>query len=479
MISLSRRKFFTLAGASAVGVTMVSPLEAFYARVANGKVARGFGYGPLSAKMPENADELQGLTVDGIKLWEEPLLELPPGFNYTAISITGQPMNDGGTVPALHDGMAAFPGPNNTTILVRNHEVGAGGSNPVRTSKLYDQIGGGTVTLVVGSNRRIKSQYASLGGTIRNCAGGPTPWGSWITCEENVSVPPATNVTKKHGYNFEVPATANMVVADPVPLVAMGRFNHEAIAVEPETGWVYQTEDRGDSLFYRFTPNQPGNLRNGGVLEALKINDPRADNINVNDTKSVNTAKGFLGLKGVPLSVTWEKIEDVDPVDDTVRKEGISKGATRFSRGEGAWYGNGLTYFVCSNGGDAGLGQVFAYKSNPNNPSQGTLTLVVEATKPPAEDNPVASDGSDAVAAPDNICVAPFGDLFLCEDGSGSEYVVGVNTKGELYRFAANALNTSEFAGACFSPDGKTMFVNIQTPGITLAIWGPWTRKRG
>ncbi|HEY9693988.1 MAG TPA: alkaline phosphatase PhoX [Oculatellaceae cyanobacterium] len=367
MISLSRRKFFTLAGASAVGVTMVSPLEAFYARVANGQVARGLGYGPLSPKLPENADELQGVIRGGIDLGRQPLLELPQGFNYTAISITGQPMNDGGTVPALHDGMAAFQGPNNTTILVRNHEVGANGSNPVRTSKLYDQLGGGTVTLVVGSDRRVKSQYASLGGTIRNCAGGPTPWGSWITCEENVSVTPLTN--KKHGYNFEVPATANMVVADPVPLVAMGRFNHEAIAVEPETGWVYETEDRGDSLFYRFRPNQPGNLRNGGVLEALKITEPRAVNINVNSTGSINTTTGFRQLKGVPLSVTWVKIDDVDPVGDTVRVEGRNKGATRFSRGEGAWYGNGLTYFVCSDGGNDRVGQVFAYKSNPNDPT--------------------------------------------------------------------------------------------------------------
>jgi secreted PhoX family phosphatase len=480
MISLSRRKFFTLAGASAVGVTMVSPLEAFYARVANGQVAGGIGYGPLSPKLPENVDELQGVIRGGIDLGRQPLLEIPPGFSYTAISITGQSMNDGGTVPTAHDGMAAFQGTNDTTILVRNHEISANGSIPVRASKLYDQLGGGTVTLVVGSDRRVKSQYASLGGTIRNCAGGATPWGSWISCEENIDVPGTNNtLTKKHGYNFEVPATANMVVADPVPLVAMGRFNHEAIAVEPETGWVYQTEDRGDSLFYRFRPNQPGKLRNGGVLEALKITDPRAISINVNATGSVNTATGFRQLKGVPLSVTWVKIDDVDPVGDTVRVEGRNKGATRFSRGEGVCHGNGLTYFVCTNGGDAGVGQVFAYKSNPNDPTKGTLTLIVEAISPPANGNPVASDGSDAVAAPDNICVAPFGDLFLCEDGNGTEYVVGVNTKGELYRFAANAINSSEFAGVCFSPDGKTLFVNLQDPGITLAIWGPWDRKRG
>lgn len=465
-MSFSRRKFLTLAGTTAAGVTMVSPLEAFYARVANGQVANGIGYGPLSPKLPNNADELKGLVVGGFDLGTTPLLDLPQGFNYTAISITGQSMTDGGKVPSNHDGMAAFPGANNTTILVRNHEVGSAvdAANPVVAPDKYDQFaGGGTTTLVIGPNRRVKSQYASLAGTIRNCAGGPTPWDSWVSCEENFNngLPGVV----RHGYNFEVPASETIQVADPVPLVAMGRFNHEAVAVEPDTGWVYETEDRGDSCFYRFRPNQKGNLRSGGILEALKITDSRAANIEPG-TGSANTSTGYLSLKGVPLSVTWVKIDDVDPVSDTVRVEARSKGAARFSRGEGAWYGNGLTYFVCSNGGDDRVGQVFAYKSNANDPSTGILTLVVEAT------------ASDVLAAPDNICVAPFGDLFLCEDGSGTEYVVGVNQKGELYRFATNVLNGSEFAGACFSPDGKTMFVNIQSPGITLAIWGPWTRNR-
>ncbi len=111
-MKLSRRNFFTLAGASAVGVTMLSPLEALYARRANGQVVGlTAGYGPIAPKMPENADELVGLVRGGINLGTTPLLELPPGFNYTAISITGQPMDDGRIVPGAHDGMAAFPGP--------------------------------------------------------------------------------------------------------------------------------------------------------------------------------------------------------------------------------------------------------------------------------------------------------------------------------------------------------------------------------
>lgn len=464
-MSVSRRGFLKIAGAAAAGVTMLAPLEALYARTASGLSARGIGYGPLFPKLPENADELIGTVVGGIDLGTVPILALPKGFNYTAISITGQAMDDGGTVPSLHDGMAAFAGPNNSTLLVRNHEVGANGSNPVVpfNGVKYDQLGGGTTTLVIGPDRRVRYQYASIAGTIRNCAGGPTPWGSWITCEENVSTIGQGGNTKMHGYNFEVPASAELMVADPTPLVAMGRFNHEAVAVEPETGYVFQTEDRGDSLFYRFRPNVPGNLSQGGVLEALKITDPRARNVDASG--SSNTATGYRDLKGVPLTATWVRIDEPNPATDTVRVEGRSKGAARFTRGEGAWYGNGQTYFVCSNGGDDGVGQVWAYQSS-SDPTQGLLTLVVEARS------------TDPLAAPDNICVADFGDLFLCEDGSGTEYVVGVNTDGELYRFAENALNGSEFAGACFSPDGKTLFVNMQSPGITFAIWGPWTSKR-
>ncbi len=464
-MSFSRRGFLKMAGAGAVAATMLSPLELFYARSASGQSVNGVGYGPLIARLPENAVELQGLIVGGINLGTTPILELPQGFRYTAISITGQPMNDGGTVPALHDGMAAFYGQPGSVVLVRNHEVGANGSNPVVPSngRKYDQLGGGTTTLVIGPDRRVIFQYASLAGTIRNCAGGPTPWGSWITCEEDTSRIGQNGNTKKHGYNFEVPANAGLQVAEPVPLVAMGRFNHEAVAVEPETGFVYQTEDRGDSCFYRFRPIVSGNLSYGGVLEALKITDGRAVNVE-SGTESSNTTTGYQYLLGEPLSVTWVPIDVVDPFTDTVRVEARSKGAARFSRGEGAWYGNGSTYFVCSDGGNDRVGQVWAYTSGAT-PETGTLTLVVEATR------------NDVLAAPDNICVAPFGDLFLCEDGSGSEYVVGVNRNGELYRFASNALNGSEFAGACFSPFGETMFVNIQSPGITLAIWGPWVRN--
>lgn len=190
--------------------------------------------------------------------------------------------------------------------------------------------------------------------------------------------------------------------------------------------------------------------RGAGVLEALVVKGkPR-----------LNTSKEFPVTQSKSVEVEWVTIDNVDPNDNSfassVRGQGQAKGAAIFSRGEGAWYGDGNIYFTCTNGGAVGQGQVFAY-----NPRKNTLTLVVES---PAE---------NILNFPDNITVAPFGDLFLCEDGSNTEYVIGVNQNGELYRFAANAINGSEFAGACFSPDGRTMFVNIQDPGITCAIWGP------
>ena len=432
-MKLSRRKFFTLAGASAAGTLMVSPLEALYARRANGQPLLGRGYGPL---LPDP---------DG-------LLELPEGFQYRAFSRTDDLMTDRNPVPGNHDGMAAFTGPRKTVILVRNHELGTGltGSR-VQVPNPYDPIArGGTTTLVVGSNRQLIKDFASLGGTIRNCAGGPTPWGSWISCEEDVTIPTASNgVTQLHGYNFEVPASATSPV-NPVPLIAMGRFNHEAVAVDPKTGYVYQTEDRGDSLFYRFIPKVPGKLQQGGTLQALRII----------GRPEVNTSNsGF--VRGEKLAVDWVDIPEPNPTtEDNVRFQGRELGAALFARGEGIWYSNGEFYFCCTSGGAIGRGQVWRYI-----PADETIELFVESTS------------REQLDAPDNVVVAPFGDLILCEDGGGDNFLVGVTPNGEIYQFARNALQSGEFAGACFSPDGRTLFVNIQSPGITFAIWGPWSRS--
>jgi uncharacterized protein len=490
MTPISRRGFISALGSGTAGLT-IAPLLGLQSRLAQGSPAFGRGFGPLSPMLPLNTATLSNDFIGDLR--NLPILSLPEGFEYSVVSSTGDVMTDGSLVPADHDGMAAFDGPRGTTILVRNHELaptGGDASKPQVVAPpelMYDPVcRGGTTTLVFDQQGRLLEDFASLAGTFNNCAGGLTPWGSWVTCEENTSVPPSSGVTKPHGFNFEV-AAHHRGLSQPEPLVEMGRFNHEAIAVDPATGWVYQTEDRGDSCLYRFRPNRYGKLRSGGVLEALVLRDfPMAD-----------TRTNFRQHMFTPLACEWVKIDDVNPVGDTVRVEARAKGAAIFSRGEGAWYGNGKIYFVCSNGGDAGAGQVFAFDQSSRdchdgwgrrrrNADGGTLTLFVEAVKaeelpytdPSWDADSVAQNGGFVLAAPDNITVGPDGRLYLCEDGSGIEKIVGVDHDGELFEVARNLLNANEFGGACFSDNGRFMFVNIQGPGLTCVIRGNWRRGR-
>lgn len=418
---------------------LASPLKNLYANLIQNKAS-------FSNRIGELVPDPQGI------------LDLPAGFKYKVLSRVGEEMDDGYVVPNQHDGMAAFAGKQGQTILVRNHEIHPlhGMSDWSEDVPLYDRnCSGGTTTLVVDNDRNLVKHYLSLAGTNRNCAGGTTPWGSWISCEEEISTPyPPPGYTpeqvepvwgkvlKKHGYNFEVPA-ANEGLAEPIPLVAMGRFRHEAIATDPLTGYIYQTEDRLDSCIYRFRPYKSQDLRGGGILEALVIE----------DAPKVNTAVDF--PVGKPRKVSWVRLEDVDPEHDTLRYEAQKKGAAIFRRGEGMCYANRELYWTATNGGAAQVGQIFRYDL-----AQNTVELFVE------------SPGYDVLDYPDNLTVAPFGDLIVCEDGKDEQFLIGVTPEGKYYPLARNALNNSEFAGVCFSPDGKTMFVNIYVPGMTLAVWG-------
>src|SRR5262245_7561315 len=255
------------------------------------------------------------------------ILDLPDGFQYRVISRTGETMSDSLRVPGAHDGMAAFPGPRGATILVRNHELSVdsvsegpfGEKNELLSvwnpENLYDAAPAlsGTTTLTYDTRRHvIEKHFLSLAGTIRNCAGGPTPWGSWISCEETTQ--PADDLHRKsHGFNFEVPARMQRMT-EPLPLKAMGRFNHEAIAVDPATGIVYQTEDRGDGLIYRFLPQRRGQLAAGGRLQALKISEmPGVDTSNwIEQSISV----------GPRVNVQWVDLDEVESPDDSLRKQG-------------------------------------------------------------------------------------------------------------------------------------------------------------
>ncbi len=423
-------------------------------------------------------------------LREDPggILQLPKGFSYKIISRKGQKMDDGLLVPGRFDGMASFEGKDGRIILVRNHEVNIekgelklgntafGKKNEllakVDRSKLYD-IGkddfpglGGTTTMVYNpANQKVETQYLSLGGTYRNCAGGPTPWGSWISCEETVVKAGEADgiIGKNHGYCFEVPASEEVGLVDPIPLKEMGRFNHEAIAVDPETKIVYLTEDRWDGLFYRFIPNVPENLLEGGQLQALVVKTQKSA-----DTRNWPELKGLKFPVGRPLEVEWMDLKNVDSPYDELRYDGFSAGAARFARGEGIWWGNGEAYFACTNGGQIMKGQIFRYKPSK---FEGTLA---EKDHPGTIELFAEPNNTELLQSCDNLTIAPWGDIITCEDTDDPPRIIGITPQGEYYHIAKNVGYNSEFSGATFSPDGQTLFVNIQHEGLTLAIRGKW-----
>ncbi|HWT12316.1 MAG TPA: alkaline phosphatase PhoX [Allosphingosinicella sp.] len=409
------------------------------------------------------------------------LLDLPPGFAYTIVSSAGETMDDGYVVPDHFDGMACFAVDRRRIALVRNHELmpdmidrGPTGGARALIERLRGEshfgrdhdgrpLPGGTSTLVYDlAGRRLERQYLSLAGTAVNCAGGPTPWGSWLSCEE--STIGTGEVAQAHGWVFDVPALGPGL-ATPVPIRSLGRFRHEAAAVDPGTGIVYLTEDRQDSLFYRFVPERRGRLHGPGRLQALALPD-----LGGADTRNWDAATL---APGRAHAARWIDLDEPESREDDLRRRGRAGGAALFARGEGIHRGNGEFYFCCTSGGAARQGQIMRYvpgarEGQPDEASgPGNLQLFVE------------SADQRVLDYADNLTVAPWGHLIVCEDRGDGEpcHLKGVTAQGRIYTLARLRLDT-ELAGACFSPDGGTLFVNVYRPGRTLAITGPWNAVR-
>ena len=371
----------------------------------------------------------------------EGILNLPPGFSCQVLQRVGDRMTDGLTTPEAPDGMACFPGDEETWVVMRNHEVHEG--SPVdSTLGFADNRGGGVTRLVVDRvSGALRSSNFVLTGTSRNCAGGPSPYG-WLSCEE-VEEP-------EHGYVFLCDASASTLQA-PHKLPALGRFPHEAAAFDEITGITYLTEDKSDSAIYRHLPDHPTKPFVGGELQALKVSSK--DRFRLSEGPKVGDA----------FDVEWVSVADPQALKASTRDQAHNSGAAFLSRGEGAWFAEGHVYICSTDGGPNRRGQL--YRLDILSDGMDRLTLVAQA------------ESEDSFANPDNITVSPWGDVFLAEDGAPPNGVRVLKPDGSLHHFARNALNggKSEIAGICFSPDGKWLFLNLQWEGLTLAITGPFT----
>jgi secreted PhoX family phosphatase len=472
----------------ATALPFISALAALHAReaMAAGNTARiASPYGDI---VPVN-DLTTGL----------PLLKLPAGFSYKSFGWTGDLMTNGVACPGAHDGMAVVRsrrvGRSTELVLIRNHELGGtSNSSFFGAPAVYDtgtscsQYSAGGNTNLVFTDGNWVSVAPSLGGTRTNCAGGPTPWGTWLTCEE-VGSDAVSTQGRKHGYVFEVAADPAQTSAQPI--VGMGRFAHEAVAVDPATGIVYQSEDSsGKSGFYRYIPNVTqgalGSLVQGGTLQMAKV--VGQNNVNVAPAQLDQT-----------YALEWVTIADPDQNRGNATGlngqvitsaagpfvQGWQQGGLRMNRGEGMWYHAGKIYLMDTSGGTVNLGAIWELDL-----ATQVMTCIY------------STSGASVGNMGDNITVSPRGGIVICEDASNAandefglgQRLMGLSPNGDTFIFAKNNVNLSaaqltaagkntglagnhvsnEFAGACFDPTGRYLFVNIQTPGITFAITGPW-----
>ncbi len=426
--------------------------------------------GPAPAGKRADASRLRPATDAATGL---PLIRLHEGFSYTSFGWTGDVMDDGRRTPDRHDGMAVVAERDGRLILIRNHErLGDDGAFGPRELAYDTAATGGTTNLCFDPQQgRLLQSWVSLSGTLINCAGGPTPWGSWLSCEECVldsghSHPVAGralgHLQRPHGFVFEVGAEG---VSPGVPLPGLGRFRHEAAAVDALTGDVYLTEDHHPAGFYRFRPKRAGDLAAGGDLQMMRVAGRQS-------MRDGHRAAARYAVDWVPIGDPSRGHQNARAADGHgVLSQGMAQGGARFSRLEGCWAEDGQVVFVSTDGGDAGFGQIWRYE-----PASEVLELVFE------------SPGPALLNRPDNLCPAPFGGLILCEDASGGpSRLLWRSMQGQLRVLAESAVRLagernglagdhrgSEWAGACFSPDGRWLFVNLQQPGITLAITGPW-----
>lgn len=476
-MTLTRRDFAGRTALTGAGVALAGSVGAL-ATAPNALASTG----TESADGEHRADPHGGIGYGPLLPDPDGLLALPAGFSCRVVTHSGRTRLDSGEfTPSNHDGTAAFPGPRGTTLLVNNHELKGprdGWAHPVPLTEglVYDPAASGGCTVVEVRPGGEVAEWVGIAGTSTNCAGGSTPWGTWLTCEENADRAGENGMTKDHGYVFEVDPADRRANRDPRPLKFFGRYEHEAVVIDPRRGHAYLTEDASapNGLLYRWTPPKdfvhgPGRFRaladDAGVLQAPVCYD--SGGRYVDDLSRATKA-------GTVYGVDWVDVPDRDARTVEVREQFGPGEVTRARKLEGMWWGDGGAYLVSSyaraeSPGPGHDGQVWFY-----DPRHRTLTLKV-----------LLGTGG-AFDGPDNVTVSPYGGLVIAEDGDGSQHLFGATDSGRTYPIARNELNIgtadepeySEFTGVTFSPDGRTLYANIQEPGIMLAITGPWKRQK-
>jgi len=462
LTEISRRNVLRAGAIGGLGIAIAGSIEAIAGPAAAQAPVAGYG-----ALVPDPAG----------------LLALPPGFSYKLVAEAGVTLLESGHLtPSDADGTAVFSGPNGF-VLVNNHEIG--GSEPFGVPALpgmtFDPgARGGTTTIETDLHGNRVREYVSLAGTHNNCAGGRTPWGTWLTCEETEQRKNAT-FQQDHGWVFEVDAFDNEANQNPVPLKFLGRYAHEAVAVNPRNREIYLTEDAASplGLYFRWVP--PQSYRGGkGALRELALS-PGGDTAGKlqamyaydDETGVLVEDLSLITVPNTHLKVRWIDVPDRLAVTTSVRKQFAAHGEiTRSRKFEGQWWGDGGVYFVASfaRHSDGSVnehdGQVWFY-----DPESETIVLKTIFGVNPDTSAEGNWDG------PDNITVSPYGGVILAEDGEGLSHLVGVDKNGDPFPLARNEINESEFTGPTFTQCGRILFANIQDPGHVFAITGPWGRK--
>ncbi|MEO3977079.1 alkaline phosphatase PhoX [Streptomyces sp. CAU 1734] len=484
---LTRRDFTRRSALSGAGIALTGAVGSL--ATAPGALAAGEPADPVRSGPGNGSDETgSGHDEPGYgPLLPDPrgVLALPAGFSYRVITHSGVTrLETGEYTPSHHDGAAAFPGPRGATLLVANHELRGTRERwphpvPLAEGLVYDPAAAGGCSVVEVRPQGEVTQWVGIAGTSTNCAGGSTPWGTWLTCEETEELAGENGMTRDHGYVFEVDPADRRANRDPRPVRAFGRYAHEAVVIDPQRGHAYLTEDADgpNGLLYRWVP--PAGFRHGrGRLRTL-----------ADDAGTLQAARCFDSVGrlvddlsratriGTVYGVDWADVPDRDARTTPVRRQFADGAITRGRKLEGMWWGDGGAWIVSSyaraESPAAHDGQVWFY-----HPKRRTLTLKV-----------LLGAGGDPERAgfdgPDNITVSPHGGLIIAEDGAGGQHLFGATERGRTYPIARNERNLgteehpvySEFAGVVFSPDGRTLYASMQDPGIMFAITGPWKRN--